>query len=222
MVEAFPAVRIGEGTTSAKALSPLCRRCGPVGVTTQLARGRIRARHRRKATSIPRRFRPRCRIRRRSPGRNSATDAVPAVATSESVIDAVSCVGLTYAVGRALPFHCTSEDELKSLPATISVKAAAPAAAEAGDTQLIEGVGFMAGVGFEPPPQPFAKKLTTVSTIVARNGRLRSTQDSRASTLPKRAGNLRGVIARSLGPSRYARPTAPVRRLRAALASGCA
>ncbi len=45
--------------------------------------------------------------------------AVPAVATSVAGIATCSCVELTNVVGRALPFHCTVEDEMKLDPVTV-------------------------------------------------------------------------------------------------------
>jgi len=69
---------------------------------------------------------------------------VPAVAMSAGVIDAVTCVALTNAVVRALPLKFTTEDELKFVPFTVSVNAAPPFVALAGESVVIAGTGLFA------------------------------------------------------------------------------
>src|SRR2546423_5097649 len=69
----------------------------------------------------------------------TVTCGVPAAATSAAAMAAVSCVALTKTVVRAAPFQLTVEPPAKLLPVTVSVKAAFPAAALAGDR--VESVG---------------------------------------------------------------------------------
>ncbi len=61
---------------------------------------------------------------------------------SDAGIAAVNWVLLTYVVGRFAPFQFTTEEEMKPLPLTVSVNAAAPCITLAGDTEVIDGVGF--------------------------------------------------------------------------------
>lgn len=65
--------------------------------------------------------------------------AVPAVAMSAAVIEAVSCVELTTVVGRTEPFHATEAPDRKPVPLTVSVKAASPDVTVAGDKEEREG-----------------------------------------------------------------------------------
>jgi len=69
----------------------------------------------------------------------TVTCPVPAVAMSAAVIAAVNCVALTYVVVRLDPFQFTTEPLMNPVPATVSVKAAVPAVALAGDSVLIVG-----------------------------------------------------------------------------------
>jgi hypothetical protein len=69
---------------------------------------------------------------------------------------AVSCISLKYEVVLLLPFHCTAEVEMKLPPFTTKVKAAPPALAEDGESELIDGTGFGGGGGgleVDVPPQ---------------------------------------------------------------------
>jgi hypothetical protein len=59
-------------------------------------------------------------------GLNTVTEAVPATAMSEAEIAAVRRDEETKVVMRLVPFHWTTEFELKPLPFTVSVKAALP------------------------------------------------------------------------------------------------
>jgi len=80
-------------------------------------------------------------------GLTAVTATVRASAMSLAEIDAVNCVPLTNLAVRAEPFHCTAEAGTKFEPFTVKVKAAPPAAALDGDSELIEGTGL-----FELPP----------------------------------------------------------------------
>src|ERR1043165_1536893 len=66
--------------------------------------------------------------------------APPALARSAVVIAAASCVLLTKVVGRAAPFHCTTEVEVKLAPLTVRVIADVPATALLGAMLPIAGV----------------------------------------------------------------------------------
>ena len=66
---------------------------------------------------------------------NTATCAMPATARSAAEIAARSCAPLTNVVARPAPFQRTTEAALNPLPLTVSVNAAPPAAALAGDSE---------------------------------------------------------------------------------------
>ena len=74
-------------------------------------------------------------------GLKTVTLAVPATAMSAALIDAVSCVALTYVVVRFVAFHLTTELEMKLVPLTVKVKADPPAVADAGLRVEIVGTG---------------------------------------------------------------------------------
>jgi hypothetical protein len=61
---------------------------------------------------------------------------------SAARIDAVSCVEETYVVVRFVPFHLTTELEIKLVPFTVRVKAAPPAVAELGLRFVVVGMGL--------------------------------------------------------------------------------
>src|SRR5437867_8838413 len=61
-------------------------------------------------------------------GLTTRTVAVPTVAMSAAAMAAVTWVGSTTVVGRALPFHSTVAPVAKPLPSTVSVKSGPPAA----------------------------------------------------------------------------------------------
>ena len=69
----------------------------------------------------------------------TVTEAVPAEATSVAVTWAVSCVALTNCVVRAVVPHRTVDALVKFAPFTVSVNAALPAVAVAGEMPLTEG-----------------------------------------------------------------------------------
>ena len=78
-----------------------------------------------------------------APGLMAVTWAVPAAAMSLAGMAALTCVALTKVVERAAPFQFTVAPETKLLPLTVSVKAAPPAVALAGESEVSEGaVGF--------------------------------------------------------------------------------
>ena len=59
-------------------------------------------------------------------------EAIPAVAMSLESTAAVSWVGLTYVVGKGVPYHSTVDCEVKPVPETWSEKAAPPDGMELG------------------------------------------------------------------------------------------
>src|SRR6267143_2550975 len=96
----------------------------------------------------------------------TVTEAVPVVAMSAAVIAAVSWMALTNVVVRAAPFHCTVLPLTKPLPLTVSVKAAPPAVALVGDTDVSVGAGLFsenACAAVVPPP---GVGVTTVTLAV--------------------------------------------------------
>src|SRR4051812_21367491 len=78
-------------------------------------------------------------------GENTRIVAEPAVAMSAAPIAACTCVLLTNVVGRAAPFHCTTDVAMKPVPVMVSVNAAPPAGAFSGDRAVIAGTGFSDG-----------------------------------------------------------------------------
>src|SRR6476661_5185452 len=78
-------------------------------------------------------------------GLNTDTAAVPTTARSAAPIAAWSCVELTGVVGRSAPFQRTIEDVTKLLPLTVSVKAAPPTKAIAGEIVVTTGTGLSVG-----------------------------------------------------------------------------
>jgi hypothetical protein len=101
-------------------------------------------------------------------GLNTVTWTVPADAMSVPGRLAVNFVALTNVVVRLLPFHCTTDAEIKFVPFTVSVNAAPPAAALPGDKPLTAGAGLalvMVNVkAFEVPPP--GAGLNTVTRAV--------------------------------------------------------
>jgi hypothetical protein len=61
---------------------------------------------------------------------------------SAARIDAVTWVALTYVVVRFVPFHLTTEPEMKLVPFTVRVKAAPPAVADEGLRLVVVGMGL--------------------------------------------------------------------------------
>src|SRR5689334_17169731 len=98
-------------------------------------------------------------------GLKTVTCAVPAVATSAAVTCAVNCVLLVYVVGRALPFHWTTEALMKFVPFTVSVSVPLPATTLVGARELTVGTGFGALIvnvwALEVPPPGVGLKTVT-------------------------------------------------------------
>jgi len=99
-------------------------------------------------------------------GFDTVTIAVPAAAMSAAVMAACNSVLETKVVVRALPFHCTVEEETKFVPATINVNAAVPTSSELGFKEEIVGTGLSIvkiAAAEVPPPGP---GVTTVTIAV--------------------------------------------------------
>ena len=66
---------------------------------------------------------------------------------------------------RLLPFHCTTEPEIKLAPFTVRVKPGLPAAALLGDNTLNDGTGLPADwlINTETPEQVAASYATPVT-----------------------------------------------------------
>ena len=62
---------------------------------------------------------------------------------SAALIEAVSCVELTYVVLRSEPFHLTTDPEVKFVPLTVSVNADPPAVTEEGFRPVVVGTGLL-------------------------------------------------------------------------------
>jgi hypothetical protein len=72
--------------------------------------------------------------------------SVPAVAISEAVIEAVSCVELKKVMARGCPLKFTVDiPEAKPVPVIVNEKAAPPTLALAGLNEVIVGAGLFAG-----------------------------------------------------------------------------
>ncbi len=66
----------------------------------------------------------------------TVTAAVPTLAMSDALTCACNCVVETNVVARALPFHFTTDDELKPVPITVSKYAGPPAVTNAGASDV--------------------------------------------------------------------------------------
>lgn len=76
-------------------------------------------------------------------GLNTVTVAVPAEAILVAGTVAVTLVAETYVVVRLVPFHLTTEEEIKLLPFTVKVNEDPPAAAEVGLKEVAAGTGLL-------------------------------------------------------------------------------
>jgi hypothetical protein len=76
-------------------------------------------------------------------GLNTVTLAVPAVAMSEALIEALSWAEETYVVVRFDPFQRTTEPETKFVPFTVRVNAVPPAVAEEGLILVVVGTRLL-------------------------------------------------------------------------------
>src|SRR5205809_3453782 len=78
-------------------------------------------------------------------GFTTVTEAVLAMAMSDTRMLTVNCELLTNVVARALPFQFTTDPETKPVPFTVSVNPAPPGAIASGTSGwLISGTGFAA------------------------------------------------------------------------------
>src|SRR5438034_791333 len=87
---------------------------------------------------------------------------------SDAAIWACSCVALTNVVGRSLPFQRTTDELMKSVPVTVSVKAVPPEVALGGEIELSVGLGFGAVIVNVCAPEvpPPGVGLNTVTEAV--------------------------------------------------------
>src|SRR5216683_212002 len=98
----------------------------------------------------------------------TVTLTVPPVAISAAVIAAVTCVALTNVVVFAAPLKLTTEVDAKFVPLTVSVNAAPPAGAPAGNKVVIVGTGLlMVNVAAAEIPPPGAGFVTVTLTVAA-------------------------------------------------------
>src|SRR5205823_3926649 len=103
------------------------------------------------------------------------TCGVPATAMSAAAIVTVNCVGETYVVVRAAPFHRTTEPDTKFVPVTVSASPEPPTAAVAGLSAVVVGTGLLGAVivkvcGFDvPPPGAGLNTATCAVPTVARS-----------------------------------------------------
>src|SRR5690606_38988409 len=84
--------------------------------------------------------------------------------TSDAGMSACNSVDETNVVGRALPFHRTSEVSTKPVPATTSVNAPEPASTLGGFNEASDGAGFGAmmvnsSASDSPPPGAGVKSV---------------------------------------------------------------
>ncbi len=105
-------------------------------------------------------------------GVNTVIDALPLVAMSAAVIDAVNCVAEPKVVVRLLPLMRTTDEPFtKPVPLTVNEKAAPPAVTEAGLILVVVGTGFVGGLivnvcAFDVPP-PVAGVRTVTDRVPA-------------------------------------------------------
>lgn len=93
----------------------------------------------------------------------TVTLALPAAAMSAAVMAAVSCVALTNVVVFAVPLNFTAEDDTKPVPLTVSVKAAPPAVAPVGESEVIAGAGLLIVKVCAPDAPPPGDGFVTVT-----------------------------------------------------------
>jgi hypothetical protein len=94
------------------------------------------------------------------------TWAVPAVATSAAVIDALTALLLTNIVVRAAPFHCTVAPCANPLPLTVRSKAPLPATMLAGLSEAISGAPAVIAKETAAEVPPPGVGFTTVTWAV--------------------------------------------------------
>ena len=123
-----------------------------------------------------------------APLSTTVTAAVPAVAIRVEPTVAVNCVAFQVNIFSALPFHCTAALESKPVPFTVSVKAAPPAFAELGLSEVMTGEM----VKVTPFEVPMSLDTVTV-TVPAVTIRLESTWAVSCVAVP-------GVVGRVVAP----------------------
>jgi len=93
---------------------------------------------------------------------------VPAVAMSPAVMDAVICVAFTNVVVLAAPLKFTTDEVLKLVPFTVSVKALPPAVVFVGESVAIVGTGlFTVNEALPDVPPPGAGFVTVTLNVPA-------------------------------------------------------
>src|SRR5207248_2409617 len=104
-------------------------------------------------------------------GVNTVTCAVPDTDMSAALIDACSCAEFTNVVVRLAPLQFTTDRWTNPLPVTVRVKAAPPAVADDGDSELNDGVGLFAtlivNAEFPEVPPPGAGVNTVTCAVPA-------------------------------------------------------
>ena len=105
-------------------------------------------------------------------GVNIVIATVPAVVTSEALIDAVNCVLLTKVVVNVVPFHLITELLRKLLPLAVNVKVAAPAVTLVGEIETRLGTGLLptgdiVKLNGAVVPPPGVGVLTVTGTVPA-------------------------------------------------------
>jgi hypothetical protein len=99
-------------------------------------------------------------------GLDTVITAVPAALTSAAVIAARKVILETKVVARAVPFHCTVEDDTKFVPVTVNVKLGSPANAEFGFSETAVGAGLLTVKVNEPEVPPPGTGLDTLTMFV--------------------------------------------------------
>src|SRR5215471_11156420 len=87
-------------------------------------------------------------------GVKTVIENVPAEATSDAGIVAVSCVLLTKVVVRLAPLTCTTEAETKLLPVTVNINPGLPAVALVGEILANDGGGLLTASDSVPEAEP--------------------------------------------------------------------
>ena len=101
-------------------------------------------------------------------GLKTVTLAVPAAAMSAATIEAVSWVEEAYVVVRFVPFHLTTDPEMKLVPLTVNVNAEPPAVADEGLRLVVVGRGLSGTLivkvwALEVPPPGVGLKTVTLA-----------------------------------------------------------
>jgi hypothetical protein len=99
-------------------------------------------------------------------GLKTVMDNVPAEATSDAGIVAVSCVLLTKVVVRFAPLTRTTEAETKLLPVTVNVNPGLPVAALVGEMLVNDGNGLLTASDSVPVVEP-SGLITSIARVPA-------------------------------------------------------